>query len=1202
MITPPLDNPDYHETVANQRMAASPALSAWVSANAGSGKTRVLIDRVARLLLAGNDPASILCITFTKAAAAEMTNRLFDMLGRWSLEDDETLRQSLQNLTGSEEHPTAPFGPADLSRARRLFARALETPGGLKIQTIHAFCDHILRRFPLEAGIPPGFDVVESRDQKELMKMALDRVGDATEQQPELTKALTHLTTKMDGAFLESQLQTFLYRREYYLRMVEHWGGLEHGLKGLSDFLAISAEQTPANVIEQCLDGIDPKALKNAIALMETGKANAQKYAGILSTALACEGEARFNHLIAVFLTQQNAPRKTLIDKELSKREPLLDDQLRDWQSTILETIENLKKFHLYTDTKHFFTLASEYYTAYETLKAEKACLDFDDLILRTRSLFSEADGRSRWVMYKLDNGLDHILLDEAQDTSPGQWSVIEGPLAEFFANMDAGTYEPGSKPTRSFFAVGDQKQSIYSFQGADAGLFLEKSQTIGERISAASRFRNIPLTLSFRSAAPVLGFVDAMFAHDETIEGLGEVNPLKHGVFHNTWPGSVEVWPPVPKPEKLSINPWDAPVDQLERDNPVKCLCDQIAQTISHWLNGQTLPVGMEGPVSPGDILILVQRRHSLFAQVLKSLSAYGIPVAGADRLKLSDDIGVQDLLSYGKFCLMQEDDLSLAEILKSPFFDWDDDQLFNIAHKRDGSLWESICQHAQDDEVITESVINPLRGHHRLAREQGPYAFFMAILEHGTPSGRARLAARLGAGYHEAIDAFLAIVLNFENTHGRCLQSFITWFEQNTDEIKRELDRTDHQVRVMTVHGAKGLESKIVFIIDGHLTPSRQKIDPLYYFAPDQTPLKGPLPLFATRREDHTTHTVMAYEDARRLMFEEHRRLLYVAATRAEQHLIVCGLADGQNTDIKPLTSRSSWLDIAVAAMEKLQADGTVVEHVPWDGWPGTVLAYRHNPELPQSHKSEPRETLHQDKNDEIPADELSIHDETGWLHTPCTPEIANRPFAPSHLASRIELQDSLLSPSSDQEMVYPAAFPPGDEAIAKQRGNTLHKLLEILPDIPASNREDKAQAIIQQLAPDVPEALQQSWINEVQVVLNTAAFASVFSEHSRAEVSIGGRIPGLKGGQTVQGQIDRLIVEEQSVLIVDYKSNQPPPRREEDVPTAYLVQMACYRALLQSLYPDHHVQTAILWTWSARLMPLSNAILDHAFARMA
>ena len=1155
----------FARTVENQRLAAAPSRSAFVMANAGSGKTRVLTNRVARLLLAGAPPQKILCITFTKAAAAEMAERLFDVLGEWALLDDDALAAALAELEGPEG---AARSPAALAGARRLFARALETPGGLKIQTIHSFCESVLRRFPLEAGAPPGFAVIEEDETRRMTANALDALARRALED----EALGEATARLSVPYNEQQLRDLLGRAAN--------AGLdksENATTALAVELGVNPDESEDDARAVFLERLSTHDLERACdALAQSGGNPAKIAAPALKTYLqARDGRARWAALETLFLTAKGTPRDKIATNATDKIDPWAKPYLKETQAAFTAALARVKRLTLFHDTAAYYRLAGTLAADYAAAKAARAALDFDDLIARAEALFANTE--NAWVMYKLDYGVDHILIDEAQDTSPAQWRVIEALFADYLSGAGA------REENRTFFAVGDMKQSIYSFQGADVSLFREKEQDLGKRLSEVSNYINAPLTLSFRTSEPTLSFVDALFDDTDAAEGLGEFPIPPHGVRREGEAGLVELWPLTPRPETLAPAPWEAPVDQPAEDHPVKTLSARVAKTVGDWRKHETLLESKGRPIAPGDVMILVQSRGPLFEEIIRRLAQAGAPVAGADRLRLLEDPAVEDLLSCARWALSSNDDLSLAEALKSPLFGFDDDNdLFPLAYERASgeTLWASLSTRAGEKEAWEQTAAQ-LRTARSVGLTQGPYAFLSHILETGAPSGRRRFYERLTQSSRDAIDEMLRQALSFENANPRSLRAFTRWFETNAGDIKREMERADDAVRVMTVHGAKGLEANIVFLIDAHRGPQIRS-GPVIENAADGSP-HTPHPLLTVPATRDVDAVAKAVEDKKRKDYEEYRRLLYVAATRARDRLYICGVQSGADRDprAKP-TEVKSWHALAQDAFDRLEERANArVETGAAPFWDNASEALRRF-SLGQSAAVPER------REDASPAPVET----PPWLFADAETETAPLRLAPSRLAG----EEDAVGPAPRSPAYSPTRAP--DKYF---RGRILHRLLELLPDVAAENRKDAAERLLERLAPEIGAGERAEWRDEALAVLNDPVFAPVFAPGSRAEVAIAGAPKGVKDGVIVSGQIDRLAIDGDAILIVDYKTNRPPPQDIADADPAYIAQLAAYRGLLQEIYPNHQIRSALVWTYEARLMPVPNAMLDHAFERI-
>ncbi|MFN0024717.1 MAG: double-strand break repair helicase AddA [Parvularculaceae bacterium] len=1143
------------ETNAAQRAAADPAFSVFVSANAGAGKTRVLTNRVARLLLNGVNPSTILCITFTKAASAEMAERLFTLLGKFTLAGDAELGAALNDLDGGNARTRS---ADELSRARRLFAQALETPGGLKIQTIHSFCESVLKRFPLEAGVPPGFTVIDEYETRRLAQEAVASVAAKSRGDAALQANFSHLLALQPGKDLREFLEKAVtgQRREFAHAEAIGWDGLlEDARACLGVDPTISTADIYAEIVA-AIEALGVKALREALlAGSPTTKAAAPKVDDFVRATLPKD---KFDAIAPVFLTAAMTPRASVLSKAVTSAEPQLAQAIENVQSDILHGLNRICAIAAYEDTRALYGVLREVFTAFEAAKSNRAGLDFDDLIRLTRRLLS-GDGAADWALYKLDQGIAHILLDEAQDTGPEAWDVIEQPLAEFFAGH--GARAPGRTGGRTFFAVGDKKQSIYSFQGADAQLFDEKEQDLGKKIAAAGAYANVQLKASFRTTAPVLRFVDTLFERAQVYGGVSDAAP-EHHCTREGEAGLVELWPLTPRDARAADNPWDAPIDQATSSSPPRRLAEAVAGEIASWLaNGAMLEAKGRG-IAPGDIMILVQNRGALFHEMIRALGRAKVPVAGADRIALVEDQAVLDLISFARAVLYDGDDLSLAETLKGPFFNIDEDSLYDLAATRGGkTLWRALVERRGEQAPWMRAAAG-IAAARTIALKDGAVAFFTHILETGAPSGWRRFAARLGAPAREPVEEFLRQALDFESANPRSLRLFLDAALRADAMANRESSEAGPSVRVMTAHKAKGLEADIVFLIDAHRPARFDHKERLHRLTAD------------------TGHAVPVYgigegrgagplADARRrkagLAYEEYRRLLYVGATRARDRLYICGHEMGTGGDpARKADGEKTWHALAVDAFAALGEDARDAG----ERFGGRALRLS----APQTIAPKPGAA---------PSAITAREPLPAFFTTPAPAEKRAQRQSPSTLA-----------PEPDD-----AAYRPGRGEGNFLRGRILHRLLEVLPEIAIADRERAGAKLVSRMAGALDEGTRAGMLAEALRVLNDDRFAPVFAPGSLAEAAIGGAPLGARAGLLLSGRIDRLAVRDGRILIVDYKTNRPPPKRIEDAPLGAVAQLAAYRALLQQIYPGVEIEAALLWTFDARLMPVPAEALDRA-----
>jgi len=1122
-----------------QRVAADPGVSAWVAASAGSGKTQVLSDRVLRLLLAGARPEGILCLTFTKAAAAEMANRIQGALAEWVRMDDRTLADTLAALAGTQ------IDAAMLSRARRLFAEVLDLPGGLKIQTIHSFAESLLSRFPLEANLGPHFRVMDERTQAELLAQARDRVlaGAVENSGSVLAAAMGALAARMGEDSFAKLAENLVGARQRLAALFAAEGGAEGAVAALYARLGLAKGENAGSILAAaCAEGaFDGDGLRRAITALEEGTDTDTKHAAEIAKWLAAPagrvvGLAQYK---GAFLTKAGVRRKKFIGKKADQADPGAKAVLEAEAERLVAVDERLKTVASAAATAALLRVGAALLDAYTDVKRRRGALDYDDLILFAGGLLEATGGG--WVHYKLDGGIDHILVDEAQDTSRPQWSVIDALAAEFF-------HGEGVRETpRTLFAVGDVKQSIFGFQGAEPAAFEAMRERFRALAGGAAReWHDVPLHSSYRSTPAVLAVVDAVFADPQASEGLG-AEKIAHRAERVGQGGRVELWPVLEPVEVAAPGAWPLPLGQQFGDDPAPRLAARIAALIARWLETGEALESRDRAVRPGDILILVRRRKTFFDAMVRALKANGVPVAGSDRMVLTEELAVMDLMALARFLLLPEDDLSLAEVLKSPLIGFDEDALFDLAHARgEIRLWTALVRR-RGERADFAAAHDALAGWRARADFMPPYEFFALVL--GADGGRRRLAARLGPEIDDPLDEFLALALGYERAHPPSLQGFLRWLESGQAQIKRDLEHGGDQVRVMTVHGAKGLQAPVVFLPEACQTPVGK--EDFHWLEREDGGGRPPVFYWPVRKSLHGSVAADAVAAAARDRDRENRRLLYVAMTRAEDRLYIAGYKGSQSL------SEDSWYDLAHRAMAPLAAS------VDMDFVDGaeTVLRF----ELPRA--APPDRAGPAMDRDVAPPTPLP-----DWARTaaPAEPEPV-RPLAPSRPD---EAEPALLSPLA------------GDGAAVFQRGRLIHRLLQTLPDLAPEARGDAARRFLARPVHGIDAPARAEIAASVLDLLADARFAELFAPGGRAEVAV----TGLVGGErVVAGQIDRLIVRPDAVLVVDYKTNRRVPDDVGSVPVVYLRQMAAYRALLEQIYPDRPVRCALVWTQGPLLMEL-------------
>ena len=1122
--------------LAHQVAAADPERTVFVSANAGSGKTHVLTQRVINLLLRGEDPSKILCITFTKAAAANMANRVFGTLAQWSTLDDAALDEKIAASTGK------PANAAQRATARRLFATALETPGGLKVQTIHAFCTHLLHQFPFEADVGARFEVLDDAATTQLLNeltLAAMLAG-AANPDSALGRALAvAVTAAADITFKEVIAET-IGRRDELTAWTERAGGVQQAIDELTRMFGLAPgdsiqvvenEYFSASLIPQS----EWPALINLLAASD--KDSDRKHGERLTAAQQASGRERVELYLDVFCTGERKGRSAVLTKKFAEANPEWTARLDAEKLRVCQLLAREFALRARDRSAALITVAAAVVERYCAEKDRRALLDYDDLIEKTLALFRKAS--AAWVLYKLDLGINHVLVDEAQDTSPQQWEIIKTIVAEF---VPGGARE---NVRRTLFAVGDEKQSIFSFQGAAPLAFAEMRGHFSRLFtSSGAEFVTEKLDYSFRSAAIVLNAVDTIFKQPHAFRGL-TADPVwtVHQALPDAAPGEVEIWELTEPDEKdEGKEGWDAPFDTASETSPSIKLAAKIARTIKGWIARGT---------RPRDVLILVRQRGPLFEAVIRALKRENVEVAGADRLLLTEHIAIMDLLVLGDALLLPDDDLALATALRSPLFGFDEEQLYTLAYARKGPLRSTLKAKSDEDPMFgaAAAALDELGDR---ARVMTPFAFYAHVL--GARKGRRHFLARLGIEASDPLDEFLGLALDYERRETPSLQGFLNWIRAAQSEVKRDMEMARDEVRVMTVHGAKGLEAKNVILADTTTTRPEGAHPPRLLAAPITNAPPGATALIWAVAKDKDAGP-MADARARALdaARDEYRRLLYVGLTRAAERLVVCGVK-GVNK-----IPEGCWYDLVLGALKPLSSEKV-------DGNGNRIWQFHKTPV-------------------DIVATEKSPPQEVGAL-----PDWLAQDARVKHPALR------LVRPSDpiDEARRFAGS---GDRDKALRRGTLVHRLMQSLPDIPLDRRAEAARRYLARSAKEFTDAERDAISKQVLQLFDDTRFAPLFAPGSRAEVSIGGQIAAADGTiLLVSGQVDRLVVTPDEVLIADFKTNRPAPRQIEGVPPGYIRQLALYRAVLKKLYPDRPARAALIWTEVPDLMELSTDILER------
>jgi len=1154
-----------HRPTHEQRSAADPRHCVWVTANAGTGKTRILTDRVLRSMLDGTPPHKILCLTFTKAAAAEMKERIFDALSDWAIADSSSLHHQLESFLDSA--PTQ----EQVTLARQLFMKVIDSPEDFKVQTIHGFCQSILRRFPLEAHVAPYFSLIEPGQSDEIIAsirrsiFSYGNTENAEKTSNILSRAIDIVTRySTDTTLISTAIPHMISRREVFYEALQSYrtDADPEGKKGMVDsiyqYLGVERGIVNEEVLYRWIQEnfpIDIHGLRQVAAAMITHGSDAKKREGEFLAEWLNNNRAHIFY--PKFVKADGGLRSVsgFITKNIAKKSPDVENILSAEFSRIEQVTEYQSATKTAWLTEALIDIASMINLQYDAVKKENGYLDYNDLISCTGKLLSDKSVAS-WVMYKLDEGIDHIMVDEAQDTSPQQWQIIRGLCEEFFSGQGKAERE------RTIFVVGDEKQSIYSFQGADPVVFKDMHYFFEKQVQNAQKeWKSIPLSLSFRSTEAVLEVVDAVFSYDESIQrSVSEIaDNIRHQTSRVSQLGRVELWPlrkGAGRAKNVSMPiEWQLPQERQDKSDPKALLAEDIANEIKNWLDSKRWLPAKKRAVTAGDIMVLIRTRGPFVQQLIRALQREGVPVNGVDRMILTDHLAIKDLLSLVQFLLLPSDDLKLAELLKSPLIGGDDDALFSLAWNRGKkTLWQSIEEQAEQCKE-SKRIFTYLSSLNSQFNKLGVLDFFMYVLD--VAGGRKNFILRMGKEVEDPLNEFINLCYLFEQQNPPSLQQFLRWLRLRSAEVKRDMEKIDDAVRILTVHASKGLQAPVVFLPDTTSIPDGRKLDILW----DNN---SQILLWPGSKNNRSSHFKALREERLNEERKEYLRLLYVAMTRAEDELYICGWSSND------VVGENSWYDLCRKIMRDIGKKMHVVqgnqgvdsEKVAVEGW-----FYGYDIEEFQG-KSE-------DLCDNKPLLPLSLSQLPDFVHAmPPEEPVPTNPLRPSALDSDVPA----LSPLSE---VPDVRF---------RKGVIIHTLLQWLPEVEEEKRQERIENYLTVSHPYLSKGECESIKKQVISVLTNEKLYDLFALGSLAEVPVSGCI----GAIPVVGQIDRMVVREHDVLVLDYKTNQKPPKTFSTIPSAYIRQMSLYRQLLLDIYPNKTIHCALFWTETLSYMEIPAEVL--------
>ncbi|MET1754858.1 double-strand break repair helicase AddA [Novosphingobium sp. RD2P27] len=1148
-----------HPLHGSQMKAVAPEDTVWLSASAGTGKTQVLSSRVLRLLLQrGIEPSQILCLTFTKAGATEMAARINEKLARWVRLGDTELAAELAAIG-------ADVGLETRQHARTLFAAVLDCPGGgLRIDTIHAFSQWLLAAFPLESGLVPGTRPMEDRERVLLARQVLSDMLVAAEQDPvgdpQLLGAVSELSLRLGPDAVQAFLLRCASAREAWLGP----GGWQEPMRpNVLRLLGLPSDAGAEMLAQMCCDdAFDTSALRRCHETLsawstDTGREGVEAITAWLAAEPAVRAKALVDLHGGLFTRTTGAPKRLA---NILKRDPDYEAHITRVSECIAGVQQIAAMLDLADRLVPALRLGRAFALAWEDAKRREGLIDFDDQIRQAAALLGRRE-LSDWIRYKLDRRFDHILVDEAQDTNAAQWDIIFAMAEEFWA----GEGQRGDR-LRTLFVVGDYKQAIFRFQGTSPENFRRAADRVRATMREAAQnatyiaeqvrpreLQDLGLDRSFRTAQRVLDFVDRALnaiGHD----GIGLDKPAERHVGQER-PGYVSLWQPI---GTASDEPEDEPEEGTETwlSRPDRQLAERIAQQVRAWLDpkgpGFRLHKGGERRAGAGDVMVLVRKRKELAGLIVARLHALGVPVAGVDRLRLGAPLAVKDLVAALRFAAQPLDDLNLANLLVSPLVGWTQEALLEHGYRDPAqrprrSLWAHLRGSA--DPLARETVVQ-LSSLLALADFDPPQVLLQWILS-GPWQGRRKLVARLGVESNDPIDELVNAALAYAATATPSLVGFLAWFDAGDGELKREADNAQGLVRVMTVHGSKGLQAPIVILADATGNPDDSRERGLDLPDPHNPARRIPLP--PLRKEEKCGRIAEEAQAVKVAEMQEHWRLLYVAMTRAEEALFVGGALGPKD---KGQAAPNSWY----ARLEALfPPEGALTDPI-WDSrrdW-GTP---------PDGMAPEPTAV----------AAELALPEPLPplLLRPPPAEPLPPRPLAPSALG---------------EEAAPDPPLPAGAALDAARRGTLMHRLLERLPELTPDAREKAARQWLARNAADFSLEDRDAMIAATLTIVDDPAWTDLFGPGSLAEVPFS----AILGGQVVAGTVDRLLITPDLIRIVDFKTARRPPASLEEVPAATLRQMGAYAAALTTIYADRAIEAAILYTAAPQLIALPAEIL--------
>ena len=830
--------------------AILPEFSAFVSASAGTGKTKILIDRLLNLLLANNKPGKILCLAFTKAAAAEILSRINQKLAEFATCTKEHLETELYSLGFKELSEEIKY------KARILFIELLDEAEPLNIQTIHSFCQQLLLKFPFESELGLNFSLLNENKTSLLITEAKDIFLNNISLYEKAEEAVSYLSWHIKEYSFNELLEEIIANRESLDNFFSLHLSLEKAINSIYPE-RIDEEQ----VIKEFIDNIsiNHEDLEKLYIGGKTDISIAEKITKFISLSEKSK-IMLLNDYLGCFLTLTGDPTKSVLGKKIITTYPEVANIFENEQARAYKFNKFIKNTKALNLTNYFIIISYHIRKIYEQLKKQANAVDYDDLINLTLRLINNSE-HAQWINYRLNGGIEHILIDEAQDNSSKQWEIINKISENFFDNEEN---------QKSIFIVGDSKQSIFSFQGAKPELFNQMNKSLSDKVV------RVQLNTSYRSGKTILELVDKIFNQDHLLHLVTDIEPIIEHRAHKSSNAKVELWPLIIEDEKEEIKEWVLPSD-FKKNKYITAsekLANNIAERIRQDLDNKVISTA-------GDVLVLTRRRGTFINHLISALRKLNIPSSGIDRLKLLEHPIILDIISLTNFLLCSNDDLNLAITLKSPIFSITEDELLKLCYNRESSLWNELKKSSSHIKIV--ELIENLQ---KLSKNKHPFEFYFYIFE--SLSFRQYFKGKNYLETDDIIDSFLDLVKEYQNDNIPSLQLCLNFINNTKTEIKRDLSQTKDQVRIMTIHNSKGLQAKTIFLTDTTSLPSNK--DSIIWLNKHQL-------LWPGKEKYYPDIAKTAKKEKQQQEYSEYIRLLYVALTRAEDNIIICGTAKNQN-----------------------------------------------------------------------------------------------------------------------------------------------------------------------------------------------------------------------------------------------------------------------------------------------------------------